>query len=266
MGRVLISGATAEPISTTEAKAHLRVDSSTDDTLIAALVRSAREYCEAFTARQLVSAYWRLTLDEFPAEDTPIKLFASPARSIISVTYTDTAGAAQTVTASDYSLITSVEPAQVISAYETFWPSTRDITDAVAVNFYAGYSAPFTASAATDTLTVSNRGLTNGDRVRLSNSGGALPAGLSADTDYYIVNASGATCKLSTTSGGSAVDITDAGTGTHFIGEIPASIIAAIKLIVGDLYEHREATMDANTYTNQAVMRLLWPYRIMEAY
>lgn len=45
-------------------------------------------------------------------------------------------------------------------------------------------------------------------------STGTLPAGLSAGTDYYILD-SGPDFQVSLTSGGAAVDITDAGTGTH---------------------------------------------------
>lgn len=72
----------------------------------------------------------------------------------------------------------------------------------------------FTADAGTDVLTASAHGLTNGQRVRLT-SAGTLPAGLSAVVAYYVVNKTTNTFQVSATSGGSAVDITDAGTGTH---------------------------------------------------
>jgi len=44
-----------------------------------------------------------------------------------------------------------------------------------------------------------------------------LPAGLSEDTDYYIINVSENECKLSTSQGGSAVSISDNGAGNHYI-------------------------------------------------
>lgn len=76
----------------------------------------------------------------------------------------------------------------------------------------------FTA-ATSDLLTVASaHGLIAGDRVRVSSTT-TLPAGLSAATNYFVI-ASGLTAtalKLSATSGGSAVDITDTGTGTHTI-------------------------------------------------
>lgn len=76
-------------------------------------------------------------------------------------------------------------------------------------------SDTFTADAGTDTITFSTYTPTNGERFYLYNSGGALPAGLDTDKVYYAIGSSSTSCQLSETSGGSAVDITDAGTGTQ---------------------------------------------------
>jgi hypothetical protein len=76
---------------------------------------------------------------------------------------------------------------------------------------------PFTAASGTDLLTTIAHGLAAGERIWLSNSGGALPAPLAVATDYYV-SASGLTAdafKVSTTLGGSYVNITSVGTGTH---------------------------------------------------
>jgi hypothetical protein len=76
-----------------------------------------------------------------------------------------------------------------------------------------------TVVAATDVITVSAaHGLVVGDRVRFSNSGGALPAGISAATDYYVLTVPlTTTLTISATPGGSVLDITGTGTGTHSI-------------------------------------------------
>lgn len=80
-------------------------------------------------------------------------------------------------------------------------------------------SRTFTADAATNALTVALPTFVNYQAVTCSNSGGALPAGLSANTTYYVFGISGSTLKLATTLAnaiaGTAVDITGAGTGTH---------------------------------------------------
>lgn len=75
-------------------------------------------------------------------------------------------------------------------------------------------NATFTAVAATDVITASAHGLTNGDIVTVTSST-TLPGGLSVNTDYYVIEKTDDTFKLSATSGGSAVNITDTGTGTH---------------------------------------------------
>jgi hypothetical protein len=87
---------------------------------------------------------------------------------------------------------------------------------------YPGLSAnnaagrAFTA-ADTDIITANGHGFKNGDKVRVTTSAADLPAGLAVDTTYYVRDATTNTFKVSLTDGGSAVDITDAGTGTHTV-------------------------------------------------
>ncbi len=75
--------------------------------------------------------------------------------------------------------------------------------------------------ASTDICTAAGHGFVTGDRVRVSTSAADLPAGLSVDTDYYVIKTGADTFKLATTRAlavaGTAVDISDAGTGTHTI-------------------------------------------------
>lgn len=72
----------------------------------------------------------------------------------------------------------------------------------------------FTASPTSDQLWRTDHGLVDGDTVTLSTDG-TLPGGLSTGTTYYVVNAVQDFFQVSLTSGGDAVDITDAGTGNH---------------------------------------------------
>jgi hypothetical protein len=67
--------------------------------------------------------------------------------------------------------------------------------------------------AITDIIT-STISLKNGHTVTLTTTD-TLPAGLATGTTYYVIDSSGVTCKLSLTVGGTAVNITDTGTGTH---------------------------------------------------
>lgn len=78
----------------------------------------------------------------------------------------------------------------------------------------ASNSFTFTSAFATDTLTASAHGMIDGTPVTVASST-TLPAGLSAATTYYVVNAATNTFKLAESLGGSPIDLTDNGTGTH---------------------------------------------------
>jgi len=78
----------------------------------------------------------------------------------------------------------------------------------------------FTSDASTDICTHSNINLMPYTRVRLTTTT-TLPAGLSLATDYYVIKVTDLTCKFATSYAnavaGTAVNITDNGTGTHTI-------------------------------------------------
>lgn len=76
---------------------------------------------------------------------------------------------------------------------------------------------PATAvNTGSDVITVSGHGLSDGDAVRyLTNYGGKTAVGgLSEGSLYYVVNSTSSTFQVSSTSGGSAVNLTSVGTGT----------------------------------------------------
>lgn len=110
-----------------------------------------------------------------------------------------------------------------------------------------GTSAAFTFTAATtDIVTAVAHGLVTGDGpFRVTNSGGALPTGLAALTDYWIVRLTDDTFKLATSYANAVaatpvvVDITATGSGTHtlhvptrFKLKSPASGVAIINSII----------------------------------
>lgn len=128
----------AEPVSLAEAKLHLKVEHSVDDTLIAAIIQAAREAAEHETGRSLMPQTWELLLDAFPAD--AIKLDKPPVTSVVSVKYLDSGGVQQTLDGSAYTLDADYVPGYVLPAYGTFWPSTQDAINAVVVRFATGYA------------------------------------------------------------------------------------------------------------------------------
>ena len=88
-----------------------------------------------------------------------------------------------------------------------------------------GQSDTFTADASTDECTWTSTAsvpsnILTGTRVRLTTTT-TLPGGLATATDYYVIKVSDTTFKLATSYAnavaGTAINITDAGTGTHTV-------------------------------------------------
>lgn len=108
------------------------------------------------------------------------------------------------------------------SAPASFFGSTYALGSSIISLFTATHAvasiSTFTVNAATDVITVgAAHNLVVGDIVQVS-SATTLPAGLAATTNYYVKTVpSTTTLTLSATSGGSTIDITDTGTGTHTI-------------------------------------------------
>lgn len=82
-------------------------------------------------------------------------------------------------------------------------------------------SNTFTASSSSGLLLTYTNDFNNLSKVRFTNSGGALPTGLTAGTDYWLIRVSATTARVATTYAnaiaGTAIAFTDAGTGTHTV-------------------------------------------------
>jgi uncharacterized phiE125 gp8 family phage protein len=135
------NGATAAVVTAAEFKTHARIYHTQDDAYIATLILSATQVIEAETRRALINRSFAYQLEGFPA-DGEIILPRSPLSSVTSVTYTDTAGATQTLSASLYHVYSVNGVGRVVLKSTESWPATvgtgaLDVT----VNFVAGYGA-----------------------------------------------------------------------------------------------------------------------------
>lgn len=133
----LVTPPALEPVTLSEARLHLRVDTADDDPLISALISAARLHAEMLTARQFLPARWRLVLDRF----TPMVLLnRSPVVSVVSVRYLDMGGLWQIMPAPDYVVDSSSEPARITPAFGKIWPPTLPQIGSVEILFDAGYA------------------------------------------------------------------------------------------------------------------------------
>jgi uncharacterized phiE125 gp8 family phage protein len=135
----LYTAAALEPISSTEAKAHLRVTGTDEDDLITMLIQAAREFCESYTNLQLLTATWEMYLDYF--SEYEILIEKNPVLAITHIKYYDENNTEQTLAASVYEVDVVSQPARLVLKTNQSWPSTYDKKNAVKITFTAGFGA-----------------------------------------------------------------------------------------------------------------------------
>lgn len=283
---------TAEPLDISVVRQHVKQDITDDDDLLQIAIGSARRFAEMLTQRQFVAARLVWLMDSFPVSalygaqygrggklpESAILLPKSPVIQVVSITYTDMGGVKQTMPATDYVVDLTCEPARITPVFGKVWPINLPQINSVQVTFDAGYMTPAVFDSTANTVTVKGwRTMAVGDNVRLSNSGGLLPAAVTAKTDYYVqAVVSPGMYALSASPGGPVIDFTDVGTGISFLGqpglnnshgELEDGIKSWMFLRVDSLYSHRGET--ANTRGNIVplpwVDRLLDPYKVVLA-
>lgn len=135
----IVTPPAAEPVSLAEAKLHLRIDVNDEDTLVESYITAAREWCELAARRAFVTQTLALRLAEWPCGDC-IQLPRPPLASVTSITYTDSAGANQTMTSADYLVYATAEPGLVQLGYGKSWPSaTLQLGPSIVITYVAGY-------------------------------------------------------------------------------------------------------------------------------
>jgi len=131
---------TVEPVLLGEAKDHLLVSHTDDDALIQRIIKQARRYVEKFTKRQLITATYTLTLDDFPrSAERTLYLPVAPLGAVISIGYVDADGDSQTMDSGLYRVDDQSTIARITPEYDKDWPDTRKVMNAVTVTFTAGY-------------------------------------------------------------------------------------------------------------------------------
>jgi uncharacterized phiE125 gp8 family phage protein len=179
--------AAGDPVVTlVEAKAHLRVDSSGEDTLITSLIAAATAHLDGYSGilgRCLVTQTWRQDFDGF-AKCMRLPLLAA---TISSVKWRNSDGQLSTIASDNYSL-----KADEMGSYVRFddgysFPSDLAQSQAVLIEFTAGYgnAAAVPASIKAAILLLVAHWYENREAVNVGNITTEVPLGVAALIQPY---------------------------------------------------------------------------------
>lgn len=138
---IRVTDAAAEPVTLTEAKAHLRVTDTAEDDYIAGLIATARQSVEAFAGRALITQSWVLRLDHWPRDACRpwVDLPRPPLIAVTGVKIYDAAGAATVWEPAQYGVDLLSAPGRLYRAPGSLWPEPGRSVAGIEIAFDAGY-------------------------------------------------------------------------------------------------------------------------------
>lgn len=141
----VISGPSVEPITLSEAKNYLKVESSytDDDSLITAIITSVRQYIETYLSTKLITQTIEEKFDYIDVKDYQMRqnfnLGVHPVQSVTSFVYLDSDGNSQTWSSDEYVVDTHRPVARIGIRNGYTWPSIQDEINALTITYVAGY-------------------------------------------------------------------------------------------------------------------------------
>ena len=142
----VITPASTYPVSLTEAKLHLKVDITTDDTLITNLIVAATQVSEEQTNRFFINTVVNQTCSDFKELS---ELFKSKVSAVTHIKYYDSDNAQQIWASSNYVVNKEYEPCQINLVVDGSFPNIADRIDAIECRYTVGYG---TASDVPDVI------------------------------------------------------------------------------------------------------------------
>jgi len=134
----VITPASTYPVSLTEAKSHLKVDTSADDTYITSIIKAATQLSEEYTNRFFIDTVIEQTCSDFAQLQT---LFKSKVSAVAHVKYYDSDNSLQTLSATIYDTQLQYEPSQIQLADDKSFPEITKRNDAVVARYTVGYGS-----------------------------------------------------------------------------------------------------------------------------
>ena len=138
MALVMTGAPALEPVTVAEAKAHLRVDGSAEDALIASLILTSRLHIETALGLALITQSWRLQLDFWP-DKRDVDLPLRPLQSVDEVRVLDAAGTPAIIAPSLYLIDVASAPPRLVR--RTALPQPGQVARGIEIDLTAGYGA-----------------------------------------------------------------------------------------------------------------------------
>lgn len=133
-----VSAPAIDPITLSECKAQLRIDTTDDDEYLVRLIAVATAFVDArgVLGKAIITQTWRVWVGNAPSA---IKLPIGEVQSLSAVKYYDADGVLQTATLSDFELVGLPDARMVRPKSGYSWPSAQARDDAIAIEYVAGY-------------------------------------------------------------------------------------------------------------------------------
>ena len=298
-GLALISPPAIEPLALADAKLHLKVDFTDDDTLISALITAAREYAETFTGKSFITRSYELYLDHFPSlglggssgsastnavgfgyamqgwvpgygrgagqffNNGIIQLPRTPVQEVSSIYYLDLTGTLQVLDPSQYVVdLTHLVP-RITPIITGFWPIAMRSLISPAINVV---TIPFTAGYGAATTVSGGQSLPESVLTVASTAGFPTSGTLIVGAGQQVVSYTGISGNTFTGCTGGTGSIAD---GSAVVwNNTPMVVIQAMKLLIGHWYANREEVITgqraAAVKLPTAAEALMWSERILE--
>lgn len=139
MTLVLVSAPAEEPVTTSEARAHLRLNDEVDGALLSVLIAAARTTLEVETRRAFVTQGWKLFLDAWPGRELTLPI--APVQSVSSVSVADAEGTMVALEAGTFREALAREPPALMPASRAVLPEPGVRLSGIEIGFSAGYGA-----------------------------------------------------------------------------------------------------------------------------
>lgn len=140
MTLILTAGAATEPVTLADAKAHLRLDGTAEDMLVASLIVTSRLHIEQALGLALITQGWSWLIDAWP-DSNVLRLPMRPIQSITAVRVYAEDGSADALASQSYLLDGAGAPARLVLRRGHIWPLPGRGASGIEIAFVAGFGA-----------------------------------------------------------------------------------------------------------------------------